>query len=156
MIRTLSRKETDAFLYSQTFGHLGCAERGTPYVFPMAYAYDGQSVYGQTTEGKKLAIIRANPIVCFQVEERHPIGWTSVIVHGRFEELDFQELENGEAQRIIRLLTERLDTIQEEIGLEVPFLVEDGRIMPGTTNGKESTLFRIVVTDISGRAHARK
>ena len=69
------------------YGHLGCAgENGRPYVVPMHYAYDGESLYLLTTEGTKTRFIADNPEVCLQVEEvKSERQWQSVMAFGRAE-----------------------------------------------------------------------
>jgi nitroimidazol reductase NimA-like FMN-containing flavoprotein (pyridoxamine 5'-phosphate oxidase superfamily) len=70
------------------FGHLGCVREGRPYVVPMHYAYDGESLYLFTTEGMKTHFIEANAEVCMQVEEVETAShWRSVMVTGRAERL---------------------------------------------------------------------
>jgi hypothetical protein len=66
--RSLSDTEIDALLTSEMFCHLACSEGGKPYVVPMAYVFHKNTIYGQTTEGKKaldefLAGKREMPII---------------------------------------------------------------------------------------------
>ncbi len=57
------------------FCHLGCVDgRGRPYVVPMNFAYDGESVYFFTTEGMKTENMEQHPEVCLQVEEIEDAG----------------------------------------------------------------------------------
>jgi nitroimidazol reductase NimA-like FMN-containing flavoprotein (pyridoxamine 5'-phosphate oxidase superfamily) len=115
----------------------------------MAYVFYGNAIYGQTTEGKKIDMLRRNPTVCFQVQKltNH---WRSALVNGTFEELDFAKLEQTEASMIVELLTMRLGAIQSTVGVSVPFTFT-GKAEPLTVNNKKSTLFRIVITEKSGR-----
>ena len=39
------------------------------YVVPVTYAYDGEAIYAHSLEGLKLALMRKNPHVCFEVED---------------------------------------------------------------------------------------
>lgn len=59
--------EMHALLHTTSFGHLGCAQNGRPYVVPMHYAYDGKELYFFTTEGMKTQFMNGNPQVCLQV-----------------------------------------------------------------------------------------
>ena len=68
-VEDMSPAEMHALLQRESFGHLGCARDGRPYVVPMHYAYDGKDLYFFTTEGMKTRFIQANPQVCLQVEE---------------------------------------------------------------------------------------
>ena len=88
--RELSRAEIDAFLSDQRIARLGCHADGETYVVPVIYGYDGESVVAVTTEGRKIAMLRANPAVCVEVDEYDTDGrgsWRSVIAQGVYEEL---------------------------------------------------------------------
>ncbi len=147
---TLSSTEMDHVLASEIFGHLGCSDAGKPYIVPMAYVYRENALYGQTTEGKKVEMLRRNQLVCFQVEQLKERQWRSVICWGRFEELAFEELESPGAMEIVRLLTERIGGIQENVGIAVPFSFSGGA-SPLTVNERTSTLFRIPIAEKTGR-----
>ena len=96
--------EMHALLQTASFGHLGCAHNGRPYVVPMHYAYDGKELYFFTTEGMKTQFMKGNPQVCLQVEEvTNSSYWRSVMVIGRAEELTNQ----AETERATRQILER-------------------------------------------------
>src|SRR6266481_9275324 len=96
--------EMHALLQRESFGHLGCAHDGRPYVLPMNYAYDGKELFFFTTEGMKTQFIKASPQVCLQVEEiTDSTHWRSVMVIGRAEQIT----SNEEMQRAMKLITER-------------------------------------------------
>jgi uncharacterized protein len=101
------------------FGHLGCAREGRPYVVPMNYAYDGESLYLFTTEGMKTSFMEANPEVCLQVEEvESPRSWRSVMVTGRAERLTAQDERESAMQHITRTnptLTPALNRTQLDV-----------------------------------------
>lgn len=147
---TLTDPEMQALLSSEMFGHLGCTDGVKPYVVPMAFAYRDNVLYGQTMEGKKVEMMRKNPLVCFQVEKLQDTEWKSVICWGTFEEMDFARLGKPEAVEAVKLLTQRLGSIQEAAGIAVPFSFSGGAA-PLTVNEKTSTLFRIVLTEKTGR-----
>jgi nitroimidazol reductase NimA-like FMN-containing flavoprotein (pyridoxamine 5'-phosphate oxidase superfamily) len=91
-------------LQTASFGHLGCAHNGRPYVVPMHYAYDGKELYFFTTEGMKTQFMKGNSQVCLQVEEvTNSSHWRSVMVIGRAEELTNQ----AETERATRQILER-------------------------------------------------
>ncbi len=146
----LTNAEMDELLTTEIFGHLGCSDHGKPYIVPMAYVYRDNALYGQTTEGRKVEMLRGNPLVCFQVEQLKEQQWRSVICWGKFEELAFEELEKPEAIEVVKLLTERIGSIQENVGIAVPFSFSGGA-SPLTVNEKKSTLFRIPITEKTGR-----
>ena len=95
-IGELSREEIDAFLGEQRIARLGCHLDGVTYVVPVIYAYDGECVYAVTTEGQKVAMMRANPSVCVEVDEYDADGrggWRSVIAQGGYEELSGDDVQ---------------------------------------------------------------
>ena len=100
-VEDMTSAETHELLHRQSFGHLGCARDGHPYVVPMNYAFDGAHLYFFTTEGMKTQFIEANPEVCLQVEEvTDSMHWRSVMVIGRAEHL-LQAEDTGQAMKII-------------------------------------------------------
>ncbi|HEY0347290.1 MAG TPA: pyridoxamine 5'-phosphate oxidase family protein, partial [Pyrinomonadaceae bacterium] len=103
-VSDMSPAEMHALLQRESFGHLGCARDGRPYVVPMHYAYDGKDLYFFTTQGMKTQFIEANPQVCLQIEEvTDRTKWRSVMVIGRANELTTAD----EMQRAMKLITER-------------------------------------------------
>ena len=66
------RATLDALLARGDIGHLGLVDAGRPYVVPLNYAYaEGRIYFHSAPEGRKIAAMRANPQVCFQVEEHY-------------------------------------------------------------------------------------
>jgi nitroimidazol reductase NimA-like FMN-containing flavoprotein (pyridoxamine 5'-phosphate oxidase superfamily) len=103
-VEDMSPTEMHALLQRESFGHLGCARDGRPYVVPMHYAYDGKDLYFFTTQGMKTQFIQANPQVCLQVEEvTDAMNWRSVMVIGLATELTRAD----EMQPAMKLITER-------------------------------------------------
>jgi nitroimidazol reductase NimA-like FMN-containing flavoprotein (pyridoxamine 5'-phosphate oxidase superfamily) len=103
-VEDMAPAEMQALLQRESFGHLGCARDGRPYVLPMNYAYDGKELYFFTTEGMKTKFIEANPQVCLQVEEiTDSTHWRSVMVIGKAEQITGKE----EMQRAMKLITDR-------------------------------------------------
>ncbi len=88
-IEEMTKEEMRALLSRNSFGHLACARDNHPYVVPMNYGYDGESLFFFTTEGTKTEYISANREVCFQVEEiKSASDWRSCMVIGRAERLE--------------------------------------------------------------------
>jgi nitroimidazol reductase NimA-like FMN-containing flavoprotein (pyridoxamine 5'-phosphate oxidase superfamily) len=98
----LSPAEIDAFLREQFVARLGCHADGETYVVPIIYAWDGECAWVQSIEGRKTRMLRANPSVCMEVDEYREGSWRSVILWGRYEELD-----GADAERAVELLVER-------------------------------------------------
>lgn len=103
-VEDMAPAEMHALLQRESFGHLGCARGGRPYVVPMQYAYDGKELFFFTTQGMKTQFIDANPQVCLQVEEiTDSTHWRSVMVIGKAEQIT----RNEEMQQAMKLITER-------------------------------------------------
>ena len=88
MLGQLDEGEIDTLLASEVVGRLGCHAQGRTYVVPITYAYADGAIVAHTADGLKLQMMRQNPNVCFEVDRVDDLGhWQSVIVWGRFEEL---------------------------------------------------------------------
>jgi len=75
-------------LQKASVGRLACARDGQPYTVPITFAFDGTYLYGFTTLGQKIEWMRANPLVCLEVDEViSESQWMSIVVFGRYEEL---------------------------------------------------------------------
>jgi len=88
MLGVLNDKQIDTFLQSQVTGRIGCHADKLTYVVPVTYVYDEGRIICHTREGQKLAMMRKNPEVCFEVDHMENMAnWQSVIVWCTFEEL---------------------------------------------------------------------
>lgn len=84
----LKKSQIEQLLLSQVVGRIGCYSGNEVYVVPITYAYDGEYIYGHTSEGKKIDMMRKNPSICFEVDVIDNMSnWRSVISWGNFEEL---------------------------------------------------------------------
>lgn len=138
----LGQEAIDAFLAARLVGRIGCHLDGRTYVVPVIYAYADGAFYACSTEGRKIEMMRANPNVCFEVDEYDEAGngsWRSVIAEGVFE-----ELEGLAAAKALALLAKRF----------VERTNRRGRPRRGKSDGK-IVAFRIRVEDASGRAVIR-
>ena len=88
LIRELSRKESLDLLARSRLGRLACAHETIPYIVPLYFAYDNGYLFSFSTFGQKIEWMRANPLVCVELDEIVSAEeWSSVIVFGRYEEL---------------------------------------------------------------------
>lgn len=63
------RRSIDRILEKAQFIHLAMCDQGMPYVVPLNFGYDGESIYVHCAlEGKKVEIVRKNNRVYFAVE----------------------------------------------------------------------------------------
>jgi nitroimidazol reductase NimA-like FMN-containing flavoprotein (pyridoxamine 5'-phosphate oxidase superfamily) len=88
IIAEMTPAECFALLQETGFGRLACARSGQPYVVPIYFAVNKSHIYSFSTLGKKIEWMRANPLVCVEVDEVIlPSQWRSVVVAGRYQEL---------------------------------------------------------------------
>lgn len=92
-IRELPVEGIEALLRTAIVGRIACCGHGRtgdgrPYLVPLAYGYDGESVYAHSGPGRKLDLMRSEPRVTFEVDEAEASDrWRSVIAEGTFEEI---------------------------------------------------------------------
>ena len=96
MLGELTLEQMNEVLFNEVVGRIGCHGEGRTYVVPITYVFDGDAVYGHSADGLKIRMMRANPRVCFQVDQRENLAnWRSVVAQGIYEELHGQ----GSARR---------------------------------------------------------
>ncbi len=87
-MKRLNDAEARELLGRGRTGRLGCVVDGGPYVVPVSYVFENESIYIHSLQGLKIAALRANPRVCLQVDEViDDYHWQSVIAFGHYEEL---------------------------------------------------------------------
>jgi uncharacterized protein len=122
VIREMCREECLRVLAGARLARLGCARENQPYVVPVYLAYHEASgcLYGFTTPGQKVEWMRANPLVCVELDEVAAYDqWVSVIVTGRYEELP----ETPECDGV----RPRAQVYPQQIGEAIPPWSADGR-----------------------------
>ncbi len=88
LIQELTRQASLDLLARTHLGRLACTQGARPYVVPVYFAYDNDYLYSFATVGQKIEWMRANQLVCVEVDEVvSQEQWVSVIVFGRYEEL---------------------------------------------------------------------
>ena len=105
----VSREEMDEIIRGSHVCRIALAMDNMPYIVPVSFGYDGESIYIHTAkEGKKINIIRKNNDLCFEFERNvklfrdldNACKWTfsyeSVIGFGKIYELEsFENRKNG-------------------------------------------------------------
>lgn len=87
-IQEMTFNECCTALGKVNVGRLACAHDGQPYAIPINFAFDGTYLYGFTTLGQKVEWMRANPLVCLEVDKVVSENqWMSIVVFGKYEEL---------------------------------------------------------------------
>ena len=88
MARMLSEVEARNLIAAGKIGRLGCVDNGEPYVVPINYVFEDESIYSHSLPGQKIEALRAHPRACLQVDEiQDDLEWRSVIAFGNFEEI---------------------------------------------------------------------
>ncbi len=146
IVRELSGKECLEALSAATFGRLGCAQDGQPYIVPIYFAADGDGIYSFAIPGQKIDWMRANPQVCLQFDNLSDgSDWTSVVVLGRFVELVDAPEHREERRRAHTLLQAR------------PMWWEPGALSPvGREDGADHSpiFYRISRTSMTGYGYS--
>ena len=136
MIGLMSADEVELMLRRHHVGRLACSANDRPYVVPINYAYDGGYVYAYSTLGRKIEVMREQPLVCFEVDEIDgPASWRSIVAEGLYEEL------TDERQR---------QTAFDLVNGTGPGLVPRGLVASG-----QLVVFRLRLTEKSGRFERR-
>jgi nitroimidazol reductase NimA-like FMN-containing flavoprotein (pyridoxamine 5'-phosphate oxidase superfamily) len=145
MLGTLDRDQIDRVLQACAVGRIGVHSLGRTYVVPVSYVYDGDAIYGRSADGLKIRMMRANPEVCFEVDDIDDMAnWRSVITWGTYE-----ELKGDVAVAAMNLLSSRLAPLTSS---ETAGQVERGKGHAG--NGVE-VAYRIRLTERTGRFERR-
>jgi nitroimidazol reductase NimA-like FMN-containing flavoprotein (pyridoxamine 5'-phosphate oxidase superfamily) len=107
MITRLTRDESVALLRGSRIGRLGCISNGEPYVVPINYIFDGESIISHSLPGRKIEAMRENARVCLQVDDiRDQINWRSVIAYGNYEEITSESVRSDVMNQLLSLFLE--------------------------------------------------
>ncbi len=117
-LRRADREITDqavleAILRRAGVGRLGLAVDNVPYIVPLNYVYHNGLIYFHSaSEGRKIAMLKVNPQVCFEVDEHygtvrsnkpvsHGTHYASVMVFGRASLVDDLHLKFDALQTLL-------------------------------------------------------
>src|SRR5688572_3899013 len=88
MITTISDEQARELLRSSRVGRLGCIVNGEPYIVPINFTFEDNSVYSHSLPGTKITALKEKPRACVQVDEiKSDLSWSSVLAFGNFEEI---------------------------------------------------------------------
>jgi len=146
MLGKLSDEQVENLLTSQAIGRIGCHSDGITYIVPVNYIYHNSTIYAHSTDGLKIAKMRKNPDVCFEVDNIHSmVSWESVVAWGRFEEIN----DINEKEEILKQLKDKLMPL---------FHSTTGNLSHGITDHKNDigtvaplVLYKIILTWKNGR-----
>lgn len=148
IIHELTAAECEAFLRDATVGRLGCARHGQPYIVPISlyYGREERCLYGFSTVGRKIEWMRENPSVCVEIDAiSDQYQWTSVLVMGRYEELDASDHQQQARQRALALFQQHSRW----------WLPGGAKLDSGGEHGA-AVVYRIHISSVSGRRTARQ
>ena len=139
LIQTMTLQECRAMLARNNIARLACARDNQPYIVPLRVDFDGESLYGYATLGRKIEWMRTNPLVCIEYEElTTDRQWASVIVFGRYEELPHTPENEGPRQ------------VAEGLFQKHPMWWEPAAVTPGGEK-RPPIVFRIHIGSVTGR-----
>ena len=124
-----SRSEIDEIINKAEVCRLAFAKDNEPYLIPVSYGYDGNSIFVHTAkEGKKIEFLKSNDRVCFEFETdtkivgHDTIGckWTasfkSVIGYGKMQKItDDTEAMNALNQIMIKYSGKKWDFTNNDL-----------------------------------------
>jgi nitroimidazol reductase NimA-like FMN-containing flavoprotein (pyridoxamine 5'-phosphate oxidase superfamily) len=138
VFRELERGEIEKMISRNNVGRIAFTFHDRVDIQPIHYVYERGWLYGRTSEGDKIATLRHNQWVAFEIDEiESTFEWRSVVIHGSFWRI--QPLGSPRA---------------EEVWAKAAELVS--KIVPGSLTEQDPVafrqiLFRIAVSDVRGR-----
>ena len=126
-------------------GRIGCHADDTTYIVPISYAYDGVNIFGRSKDGKKIALMRKNPAICFEVENIKDLAnWKTVILWGNFVEIT-DPIEREYALQ--QLLNRHMPIISGEMARFTP----NWPFTPDNVNQVDGVVYKIDIVEKTGR-----
>ncbi len=91
-IETMSQVDCRTLIRDERLGRLAYCKDDRPLVVPIHYVCSGNLIYCFSMPGQKLDVMRANPNVCFEIENiERSNRWRCVIIQGLFHEFSTPE-----------------------------------------------------------------
>jgi nitroimidazol reductase NimA-like FMN-containing flavoprotein (pyridoxamine 5'-phosphate oxidase superfamily) len=146
LIHELTTKQCAEILERTNLGRLGCAQDGQPYVVPIHFSFDVERgcVYSFSTIGQKVLWMRDNPLVCLEVDDvADKNHWQTVVVFGRYEEIQDAPEEKEARERAEALFQQRDEW----------WLPAAGKVLSRERHGV--VVYRIHIDRITGRRAER-
>lgn len=141
-IEELTKIASLIFLSGHRFGRLACASNSQPYITPFNFVYYENFLYSFGTVGQKINWMRANPLVCVEVDDIvSPVHWTSVIINAKYEEL--VDTPDGQIHRDLAFKLLQKRNLWWEPGYVKTVIHGEQRPM-------EPVYFRLFIEDITG------
>lgn len=143
----LSLIEMRDTLSSVYYGHLGFKHDDRMQILPITYAFHEHAIYSFSFHGTKVDAMRAEPNVCFQVEQiLSSDHWRSVMLWGKYEELSGEEAAEGMNLLLDRLYTEGVN----HKSIFLPFRHSKEAMIKAAQN-MDTIVYRINISEMIGR-----
>jgi nitroimidazol reductase NimA-like FMN-containing flavoprotein (pyridoxamine 5'-phosphate oxidase superfamily) len=144
VIESMSDRECRELLARTHIARLGCSLDNQPYVVPIHVDYYDGCLYGFSMLGQKIEWMRANPLVCVEVDDLTTRrDWESVVVLGVYEEL-------GDP----RFALARSDA--ESLFQRHPVWWEPATVPLSGRQSRSPIVYRILINSMSGRRARRE
>lgn len=144
-IHELTPAECRDVLSRATLGRLACSRDAQPYIVPVSFAYDepSQCLYGFSGIGRKIDWMRRNPKVCVEVEDiGDRLHWTTVVVVGRYDEIE-------DAPELRPLRQRALELFERRAEWWLP-----GAARTGPREHPSVVVYRVHIVSVTGRRAA--
>lgn len=139
------RAVIDSILQEAQICRIAMSLDNLPYLVPVNFGYDGKSIYFHSAkEGKKIEILRENPVVCFEVETKTEVILADVAC--RCGERYYSVIGMGKAKFLTDMEEKKkaLDVIMKKYAGDRKFEYETAEV-------DRILLIRIEITGISGK-----
>ncbi|MCL5128280.1 MULTISPECIES: pyridoxamine 5'-phosphate oxidase family protein [unclassified Algibacter] len=147
-MKDLTKSESLHILETNYIGYLSFIWENKPYSIPITYYYNKEDncIISYSDEGHKIDAMRLNNATSLAITEIESINkWKSILVHGKFEELD-----GTFAQHQLHKFTLGLKKIIANKDHEYPQFIND---FPNKTKSyKAPVVYRIKILDLSGKS----
>ncbi len=145
MLGTLDNNQINEVIDKQILGRIGCCANGKVYIVPISYGNDEKSIFAHSNEGMKVDIMRANPDVCFEIEDYSDMAnWKTVIIWGKFVEIR----DEAKRKHALELLHARHVPLVHSETLK---LSPDWPYQPENLNDIAGVVYRIDIVEKTGR-----
>jgi uncharacterized protein len=147
LVHELSPSDCEEVLKRNDIGRLACAQNDQPYVVPIHFSFDARwnCLYACSTVGQKVEWMRRNPKVCLEIEEfADRDHWTTVLVFGRYDELDDMPVETDGLRSARELFQQRREW----------WLPAAAKVT--SRERHEMVIYRIQITRLTGRRASRE
>ena len=152
MIKNLELSECLNLLGRNYLGRVAFIFQGNPYIIPITYFHDANEkcILSYAAKGHKIQAMRNYGSVAFQVDEIKSIQeWKSVLVHGKF-----QELEGSTAKKLFAKIC-RWRTANNKNKRRVRRLSSSAIFRVDCKKNSMPIVYKISVEDIQGKIQGR-